>query len=94
MFAYWPQVSFVLNLAFVIAVAVASWFIRDSLNKARMENDLSGLRLDMAALKDQFQRLDEAIRGNGKIGLCEQTRNLERRVEEMDRRVIRLEDAA
>lgn len=52
MLAYWPQVSFALNLLFVVAVAVASWFIRDALNKSRIDNDVSGLRASMATLME------------------------------------------
>lgn len=61
---------------------------------AKTENTIDTVKKSIDALNEELRSLDEAIRGNGKIGLCEQTRILDRRVDEIDRRIMKLEDVA
>jgi len=89
-----PFVSFAFNVVLTFGVGIGGWFLRNALKNAKTDHTIDDLMNSISALKDGFTHLDEAIRGNGKIGLCEQTRNLERRADEIDRRLIRLEDAA
>lgn len=89
-----PFLSFAFNVVLTIGAGIGGWFLRNALKTAKNDHTIDDLMSSIAALKEGFGHLDEAIRGNGKIGLCEQTRNLDRRVGEMDRRLMKLEDAA
>jgi len=89
-----PFLSFAFNVVLTIGAGIGGWFLRNALKHSDTDHSMADVMASLSALKEGFHHLDEAIRGNGKIGLCEQTRNLDRRVGEMDRRLMKLEDAA
>lgn len=89
---YWPYLSFTLNLFFMVAVSIASWFIRDMLRKALTEKDIKAMQADIQDIGAKVKAMDEAIRGNGKVGLvervgvlCTEVRDVMRRVDQLER---------
>ncbi|HPU86690.1 MAG TPA: hypothetical protein PLE60_15285 [Candidatus Latescibacteria bacterium] len=85
--------SLLFNVILTLGAAIGGFFLRNALRATKTDSTIDDVIASIKTLQDGFRHLDEAIRGNGKIGLCEQTRNLDRRVDEMDRRIIRLEES-
>jgi len=87
-----PIVSVGINLFSAVVVTVAGWIVRLAVKRANVEKELKTLSAQYEGLSEQMRRVDEAIRGNGKTGLCERVAILAQNILDVERRVTALED--
>ena len=88
---YWSVFVWIAGIVFTLANAGLMNRLRMGIREATMDKDLTALTSSIKSIEQKMKEIDEAIRGNGKIGLIERVSVACSEIKDIMRRVDSLE---
>ena len=89
----WSAFVWVVGIGWTIINGALAWRVKTAVRDNDVTHDLKTLTVSVADMAEKVKGLDEAIRGNGKIGLCERVSVLTTEMKDHERRIAVIEAA-